>query len=108
MILFNLQNCLLLSLILVLIGSYGIITRRNLLLLFLCIEIILNGVHISLIAFNYFRWNGTETGHYIYMLSIAVAAVEAAVGLSMLIVLFRNAGGINAGLISKLGDRDDR
>lgn len=107
MVIFNLQNCLLLSLCLFLIGCYGIITRRNLLLFFLSIEILLNGVHISLVAFNYFRWSAVETGHYLYMLSIGVAAAEAAVGLSMLIVLFKNKGGIHVNDISTLKDDNE-
>ena len=101
---FSLQTCLILSSLLILIGCYGIIIRRSLLLIFLSVEIVLNGVHFALVAFNYFRWSGLEAGHYIYMLSIGVAAVEAAVGLSMIILIFKNSGTILSDALTKLGE----
>ncbi len=100
--LFNLQNVLLLSLLLVLIGSYGIFLRRSLILVLLSVEIALNGVNLSLIGFNYFRWSDVETSHYLYMLSIGVAAVEAAIGLSMIIVLFRNYNDVTRDRVANL------
>ncbi|HAO99979.1 MAG TPA: NADH-quinone oxidoreductase subunit NuoK [Fibrobacteres bacterium] len=102
--LFNLANCLALALLLVLIGGFGVLRRRSLLLVLLSVEVMLNGVNIALIAFNYFRWGQSESGHYLYMLSIGVAAVEAAVGLSMVIVLFRNYRDITRERISMLGE----
>jgi NADH-quinone oxidoreductase subunit K len=102
--LFNLQNCLALSLVLVLIGSYGVFRRRSLIMILLSVEVMLNGVNLSLIAFNYFRWGTSETSHYLYMLSIGVAAVEAAVGLSMIIVLFKNYNDITRERVSRLGE----
>ncbi len=101
---FNLPNSLALSLLLVLIGCLGMLRRRSLILILLSVEIILNGVNIALVSFNYFRWGTTETGHYLYMLSIGVAAVEAAVGLSMVIVLFKNFHDISPDRIAKLGE----
>jgi NADH-quinone oxidoreductase subunit K len=102
--LFTLPNCLALSLALVLIGSYGIFRRRSLIMILLSIEIVLNGVNLSLVAFNYFRWGTSEASHYLYMLSIGVAAVEAAVGLSMIIVLFKNHNDIGRDRIAALGE----
>ncbi len=104
MLSFNLPNCLVLALLLVLIGSFGVFRRRSLILILLSIEVMLNGVNIALVAFNYFRWGTSENGHYLYMLSIGVAAVEAAVGLSMVIVLFRNYRDVTRESISKLGE----
>ncbi|MEQ9365637.1 MAG: NADH-quinone oxidoreductase subunit NuoK [Leptospirales bacterium] len=105
MIYFTLQNTLLVALILVGVGLYGLLTRRNLVMVMLCVEIMLNGVNISLVAFNYFLWNGTEAGHFLYMLSIGIAAVEAAVGLSLLILIFRNYGKITTHEIARLGEK---
>ena len=102
--LFNLANCLALALLLVLIGAYGVLRRRSLILVLLSVEVMLNGVNLALIAFNYFRWTAAETGHYLYMLSIGVAAVEASVGLAMIIVLFKNHRDITADGISSLGE----
>ena len=102
--LFTLPNCLTLSLLLVLIGAYGVFRRRSLILILLSVEIMLNGANLSLISFNFFRGGTAEVGHYLYMLSIGVAAVEAAVGLSMVIVLFRNYHDITRERIAKLGE----
>ena len=103
---FNLPNCLALSLILVLIGSYGVFRRRSLIMILLSVEVMLNGVNFSMISFNYFRWGTLEASHYLYMLSIGVAAVEAAVGLSMIIVLFKNYNDISRDRISHLGEQN--
>ena len=102
--LFNLANCLAVSLLLVLIGAYGVFRRRSLILILLSVEVMLNGVNLSFIAFNFFRWGASETGHYLYMLSIGVAAVEASVGLAMIIVLFRNYQDATRNRISRLGE----
>src|SRR6185436_15739009 len=102
---FTLPNCLTLAMALVLIGSYGVFRRRSLIMILLSVEVMLNGVNLSLVAFNFFRWGTSETSHYLYMLSIGVAAVEAAVGLSMIIVLFKNYGDISRDRVSRLGER---
>jgi len=104
---FTLQNCLALSLFLVLIGSYGVFLRRSLIMILLSVEVMLNGVNLSLVAFNYFRWGTVEASHYLYMLSIGVAAVEASVGLSMIIVLFKSYNDISREKVSKLGETGD-
>ena len=101
---FNLPNCLALSLSLILIGSYGVFRRHSLIMVLLSVEVMLNGVNLSMVAFNFFRWGSTESSHYLYMLSIGVAAVEAAVGLSMIIVLFKNYNDITRNRISNLGE----
>ncbi len=103
--LFSLPNCLALSLMLVLIGSFGVFRRHSLIMILLSVEVMLNGVNLSMISFNYFRWGGMEASHYLYMLSIGVAAVEAAVGLSMIIVLFKNFNDIGRDRISNLGEK---
>jgi NADH-quinone oxidoreductase subunit K len=102
--LFNLANCLALALLLVLTGSLGVFRRRSLILILLSVEVMLNGVNLALMAFNYFRWGTSEVGHYLYMLSIGVAAVEAAIGLSMVLVLFRNYGDITRERIARMGE----
>jgi NADH-quinone oxidoreductase subunit K len=100
----NLANTLTLSLVLVLIGAFGMLHRRSLILVLLSIEIMLNGANLALISFNYFLWSAVETGHYLYMLSIGVAAVEAAVGLAMVIVIFRNSRDITRDRVAQLGE----
>ena len=100
----TLANALTVSLLLVLVGTFGALRRRSLILVLLSIEIILNGVNLSLISFNYFVWGGTELGHYLYMLSIGVAAVEAAVGLAMVIAIFRAHRDVTRDRVATLGE----
>jgi NADH-quinone oxidoreductase subunit K len=103
--LFTLPNSLAVSLLLVLIGAFGVFRRHSLIMILLSVEVMLNGVNLSLVSFNYFRWGTSETSHYLYMLSIGVAAVEAAVGLSMIIVLFKNFNDITRERVARLGER---
>ncbi len=103
--LFSLPNCQALAMLLILIGCYGVFRRKSLIMILLSVEVVLNGVNLSLVSFNYFRWGALEMSHYLYMLSIAVAAVEAAIGLSMVIVLFKNYNDISRSRISNLGEK---
>lgn len=78
---------LVLSAVLFVIGVYGLLTSRNGIKILMCIEIILNSANINLVAFASYYQHGL--GYVLAMLSIALAAGEAAVGLSILIALFR-------------------
>lgn len=70
------------------IGAAGFLTRRNLLLQLMSIEIMLNSVNLTLVAFN--RWlPASHAGQVFAFFVIAVAAAEAAVGLAILISLYR-------------------
>jgi len=79
---------LVLSAILLLIGVVGILTRRNVIVLMMSIEIILNAVNVNLIAFA--RNLDQLEGQVFAIFIICVAVAEAAVGLGILIALFRN------------------
>jgi len=84
----GLGTYLALSAILFAIGALGFLTRRNMLLQLMSIEIMLNSVNLTLVAFN--RWMpSTHTGQVFAFFVIAVAAAEAAVGLAILISLYR-------------------
>ncbi len=78
---------LLLSAILFLIGTIGIVVRRNMITVLMSIELVLNSVNLNLIAFS--ASHGDLTGQIFAIFTIAVAAGEAAVGLGILIALFR-------------------
>ncbi|MBK8172473.1 MAG: NADH-quinone oxidoreductase subunit NuoK [Sandaracinaceae bacterium] len=70
------------------IGAIGFLTRRNILIQLMSIELMLNSVNLTLIAFN--RWNpGNHAGQMFAFFVIAVAAAEAAVGLAIVIALYR-------------------
>ncbi|GIU77053.1 MAG: NAD(P)H-quinone oxidoreductase subunit 4L [Bryobacteraceae bacterium] len=79
---------LVLSAILLLVGVVGILTRRNVIVLMMSIEIILNAVNVNLIAFA--RNLDQLEGQVFAIFVICVAVAEAAVGLGILIALFRN------------------
>lgn len=70
------------------IGAAGFLTRRNLLLQLMSIEIMLNSVNLTLVSFNRYNTN-THAGQVFAFFVIAVAAAEAAVGLAIVISLFR-------------------
>jgi NADH-quinone oxidoreductase subunit K len=77
-----------LSAILFTIGVAGVLTRRNAIVVFMCIELMLNAVNLSLVAFS--STLGDVTGQALVFFVMAVAAAEAAVGLAIVIALFRN------------------
>ncbi len=79
---------LILSAALLLIGTIGVLARRNIVIILMSIELILNAVNINLIAFS--RHLGQVTGQIFAIFVITVAVAEAAVGLGILIALFRN------------------
>ena len=77
-----------LSAIMFTIGVVGVLTRRNAIIVFMCIELMLNSVNLSLVAFSAFH--GNPTGQILVFFVMAVAAAEAAVGLAIIIAMFRN------------------
>ncbi len=76
------------SLALLLIGTVGLLTRRNIVIILMSIELILNAVNINLVAFS--KHHGNAAGQVFAIFVIAVAVAEAAVGLGILLALFRN------------------
>jgi len=90
----GLQHYLTMSAILFCMSVAGIfINRRNLILLLMCIELMLLAVNFNFIAFS--RYLGDETGQVFVFFILTVAAAEAAIGLAILVVLFRNRRSIN-------------
>ncbi len=77
-----------LSAILFTIGVAGVLTRRNAIVVFMCIELMLNAVNLTLVAFS--AYLGDVRGQALVFFVMAVAAAEAAVGLAIVIALFRN------------------
>lgn len=84
---------LLVSAILFMLGTIGVLTRRNALVVLMSIELMMNGVNLSFIAYS--RYLGNMEGHIYTLLSISVAAAEVAIGLAILIALYRNKPTIN-------------
>jgi NADH-quinone oxidoreductase subunit K len=83
-----LQNYLLLSGILFAVGVLGVLTRRNAIIVFMSVEMMLNSVNLTLVAFSSFF--SDANGQMLVFFVMAVAAAEAAVGLAIVIAMFRN------------------
>jgi NADH-quinone oxidoreductase subunit K len=80
------------SVILFSIGVAGVLFRRNAIVIFMCIELMLNAVNLSFVALA--QQLGPE-GHAIVFFVMAVAAAEAAVGLAIMIAIYRHKGSVN-------------
>lgn len=76
------------------IGVAGVLIRRNIVIVLMSIELILNAVNINLVAFS--RQHGQVTGQVFALFVMSVAVAEAAVALGILIALFRSRGTVNA------------
>jgi NADH-quinone oxidoreductase subunit K len=87
------QEAIALSGILFAIGAIGALTRRNLIVILMSIELMLNAVNLALVAFAR-QWGSVE-GHVFVLMVIVVAAAEVAVGLGIVISLFRNRETLN-------------
>lgn len=82
------------------IGVLGVLFRRNILVIFMSVELMLNAANISLVAFS--RALGSLDGQVIVFFVLAVAAAEVAVGLAIIIDLFRKEGSIDVNRVSLL------
>ncbi len=87
-----LSQALVLSAILFVIGTFGVLVRRDAIIIFLCIELQLNAVNLALVAFS--RAVGIEGQVYVFFV-MTVAAAEAAVGLAIIISIFRHYETVN-------------
>jgi len=89
-----------LSAVLFAIGTVGVLVRRNVIVIFMAIEIMLNAVNLTFVAFA--RQLGTVEGQVIVFFVMTVAAAEAAVGLAIIIAAFRNKQTVNADELAML------
>ena len=95
-----LNQFLLLAAVLFCIGVYGVLTRRNGVMVLMSIELILNAVNINLIAFG--TYLSGATGQAFALFIIAVAAAEVGVGLAIVLMLFRNRRSIDIDAVDQL------
>ena len=84
----SVHHYLLLSAILFCIGTFGVLTRKNAIVIFMCIEVMLNSVNLTFIALS--RHVGNMDGQIFVFFVMTVAAAEAAVGLALMIAFYRN------------------
>ena len=90
----SITHYLILSLALFTVGVVGVLTRRNLIIMLMSVELILNAANINLVAFS--RLHGSVDGQAFAIFVMADAAAEAVVGLSIILVFFRNRGTVGA------------
>ena len=86
----GLYHILFISTTLFFIGVYGFFTRRNLVTILMSVELVLNSVNLNFIAFNKYLWPHRLDGVFFTVFVIAIAAVEAAVAIAIIINLYRS------------------
>ena len=93
-------NYIVLSLILFVIGAVGVMIRRNAIVVFMCIELMLNAANLALVAFS--QSNAELDGQILVFFVIVIAAAEAAVGLACILAVFRNFTSLQTSDVSDL------
>ncbi len=96
------NHFLFLSAALFIVGMVGVLVRRNFLIVFMCVELMMNAVNLSLVAFS--RESNTLYGQGFAMFTIAVAAAEAAVGLAIILAMSRRIASVDVDEFSALRD----
>src|ERR1022692_1207019 len=91
---------ILLSSVLFCIGVFGVLLRRNAIIIFMCIELMLNAVNLLMVAFS--AYMGDTQGQVFVFFIMAVAAAEVAVGLAILTMIYRNTGSVDIETLNKL------
>jgi NADH-quinone oxidoreductase subunit K len=94
------NHYLVLSSVLFGLGAFGVLFRRNAIIMFMCIELMLNAVNLTLVAFSK-MWNHTDGQVFVFFIMV-VAAAEVAVGLAILMMLYRNLHTTDTTVLNKL------
>jgi NADH-quinone oxidoreductase subunit K len=89
----GLNHYLILSAMIFSVGLIGVLIRRNTLVILMCIELMLNAVNISFVAFS--RYQANNDGQVIVFFVMAIAAAEAAVGLAIIVSIFKRLKDVN-------------
>ena len=96
------EHFLFLGAALFIIGMMGVLTRRNVLVIFMCVELMVAAVSITLVAF---AWeSNTIQGQAFVLFALAIAAAEAAVGLAIIVALSRAGKGVDVSELNELRD----
>ncbi len=82
------------------IGALGVLYRRNAIVIFMCIELMLNAVNLLLVSFSNI-WNDTAGQVFVFFI-MAVAAAEVAVGLAILVIMYRNTKTVDINILNRL------
>lgn len=93
---------LMLSMVLFALGALGVLLRKNAILVFMSVELMLNAANVALVAFAR-EWAGVE-GHIFVFFVMTVAAAEVAIGLALIVAIFRNKRSINIDALHEMHD----
>ncbi|MCL4243740.1 MAG: NADH-quinone oxidoreductase subunit NuoK [Candidatus Dadabacteria bacterium] len=94
------EHYFVLSAILFVIGAFGVIARKNLIIVLMSLELMLNAANLAFIAFS--RVHGDITGHVFMIMSITVAAAEVAVGLALVVAVYAHKDSLNVDILRML------
>lgn len=106
----NIQYYIFLSIALFVIGIIGVLTRRNAIIIFMCIELMLNAVNLLLVAFSKMHhlnmkatnaMAGGEAQLFVFFIMV-VAAAEVSVGLAIIVMLYRNTHSVDVNFLNRL------
>lgn len=101
------ENYLGLSAILFTIGAVGVLVRRNAIVMFMSVELMLNAVNLNLVAFDaWWRDTALHSGQVFSLFVIVIAAAELGVGLAIVLSVFRHRATVNIDEINQLSDRE--
>ena len=100
-----LEEYMILSIILFSIGMVGLVSRRNIIVIYMSVELLLNAVNLSLIAIS--ADLGDASAQVMSLIIIAIAASEAALFMSLFVLLFRNRASLDANIFDMLGSKHD-
>jgi NADH-quinone oxidoreductase subunit K len=96
----TLNNYIILASVLFAIGIIGVLVRKNIIIIFMSIELMLNAVNLLLVAFSVYH--GDSSGQVFVFFIMAVAAAEITVGLAILVVIYRNTGSVSIDSLKNL------
>ncbi len=96
----HINHYILLSTVLFCIGVMGVLFRRNAIIIFMSVELMLNAVNLLLVAFSSY-WNDPAGQVFVFFVMV-VAAAEVAVGLAILVMIYRNTGSTDIDVLNKL------
>jgi NADH-quinone oxidoreductase subunit K len=89
------------------IGVYGVLARRNAILVLMSVELMLNAVNLNLITFDVWLGDQLRSGQVLTLFVIVIAAAEVGLGLAIVLLVFRNKTTISVDSLRELADRDE-
>lgn len=89
------------------VGVYGVLARRNAILVLMSVELMLNAVNLNLVTFDAWLKDELSSGQVLTLFVIVIAAAEVGLGLAIVLLVFRNKTTISVDALTELADRDE-